>query len=748
MRTSRLRRQTPICRHLFFAAIVLVTAPLIAAARDLSGTVVDASGRAVPRARIRVLDAAGAESSSVFADEFGQFELRGAAEGACRIEASLAGFEPASTACSTSTEPVRLVLEVAPIRETTIVTATRTDAPTSQIGASATVFTADDLERRQKPLLADLLTSTPGAMVVRTGQPGALTSLFVRGGESDYNMVVLDGVPLNEPGGTFYFSNLTTENLDRVEIVRGAYSALFGTDAMGSVVQLFTRRAERGRPRGAVQLDGGSYHTLYASASVSGSTGDSTVWDYSAGAARFNSDNRTPNSRFENTTASGSIGVTLPKSVRLRAVGRTERGHAGTPGPTAYGRPDLDAHSDRDDDVGSVAFDQHTGSFRQQASYSSASSRQQSTNLILDPPYRATFRGRTASRLSTDFLSDSVTNLRRQHAIYQADIYLNARSRWGDHILTALADWDGERSRVENRLAGSTTINTRNNNGVAVQDQMLWARTFVTVGGRVERNDAFGTAVVPRATLAYVAHPATGAIGDTMVRVGAGAGIKEPSMIESFSASAFFRGNPDLKPERARTFEAGISQRFARDRAKAELTFFHNRFTDLISLVTNPVTFEGQYQNLGVARARGIEATFDATPLRGVAVRAGYTFLDTKVLETAGSADDPVFGLGRPLLRRPRHSGFAGVSYARGRIVADLNGVFVGRFADSDFGLFNPSFLESPGHQLWDARVSVQITPQIAGLLSIDNLTNEDYSEPIGYQPLLRAVRVGVRVKF
>jgi vitamin B12 transporter len=747
MRTSRHGRQTRVCRSLLTILVCSLCVALPAAARDVAGVVVDQSGHVVPRARVRILKADGSESAAAFADELGRFSLvagPGADDGNCRVEAALAGFQSASAPCGDGSGPVRIVLDVAPISETTIVTATRTDAPTSQIGASATVFTAEDLERRQKPFIADLLTSTPGAMVVRTGQPGGLTSLFVRGGESDYNMVLLDGVPLNEPGGTYYLSNLTTENMERVEIVRGAYSALFGTDAMGSVLQLFTKRAERGRPRGTVQFDGGTYDTLHGSASVSGGTG---VLDYSAGAARFTTDNRTPNSRFENTTASGSLGIALPKSARIRAIGRTERGHAGTPGPTAYGRPDLDAASDRDDRVISAAFDQNTGSFRQQASYSAATSRQQSTNLILDPPYRATFRGRTAARLSTDFQNDSVTNLRRQHALYQADVHLNTSPRWGDHLLTALADWDGERSRVENRLAATTTINTRNNNGVAVQDQMLWARTFVTVGGRIERNDAFGTAAVPRATIVYVLHPASGAVGDTQIKASAGGGIKEPSMIESFSVSAFFRGNPDLKPERSRSVEVGLSQRFADDRAKAELTFFHNRFSDLISLVSDPVTFQGQYQNLGVARARGIEATIQASPARAVGIRAGYTFLDTEVLEST-QPQDPVFGLGRALLRRPRHSGFAGVSYTHARIVADLNGVFIGSFADSDFGLFSPSFLESPGHQLWDARVSVRITPQIAALLSIDNLTNQDYSEPIGYQPLLRAVRAGVRVSF
>ena len=158
-------------------------------------------------------------------------------------------------------------------------------------GRERTVFTAEDLERRQVPFVADLVASTPGAMMIRSGAPGTLTSLFVRGGESDYNKVLLDGMPLNEPGGSFYLNNLTTENLDRIEIVRGAYSSLFGSDAMASVIQLFTRRADGTvrQPRGSVQIDGGTYGTIHANASVAGAT--SRV-DYSGGVARSNSDNR------------------------------------------------------------------------------------------------------------------------------------------------------------------------------------------------------------------------------------------------------------------------------------------------------------------------------------------------------------------------------------------------------------------------------------------------------------------------
>src|SRR5947207_3503626 len=353
----RLRRLAEARR---FVAITLGLFALAArpAAADVSGTIVDQSGRAVPRAYVRILDRSGVESAALFADEAGRFELKTNVT-SCRVEATLTGFEPVNVPCtSTATgQSLRLVLTIAPIQETTIVTATRTEAPTSQVGASATVFTAADLERRQTPLVADLLTATPGSMLVRSGGPGSLTSLFVRGGESDYNKVLLDGVPLNEPGGSFYLNNLTTENLERVEIVRGAYSALFGSDAMASVIQLFTRRADPGarRPRLSAQIDGGTYHTVHGSVGVSGAT---DRLDYSFGAARFDSDNRVPNSGLANTTFSANLGVPIGKTATLRFIGRGERERVGTPGTTAFGRPDLDAFFERHDGIGSVSLDQ------------------------------------------------------------------------------------------------------------------------------------------------------------------------------------------------------------------------------------------------------------------------------------------------------------------------------------------------------------------------------------------------------
>ena len=212
--------------------------------------------------------------------------------------------------------------------------------------------------------------------------------------------------------------------------------------------------------------------------------------------------------------------------------------------------------------------------------------------------------------------------------------------------------------------------------------------------------------------------------------------------------SPFALGNPDLNAERSRSAEVGIEQRLANQRAKVALTYFDNHFSDVIQLITtNPSTFEGKYFNTGVTRARGIELGAEAAPVAAVRLRANYTLLDGKVTESA-VPNDTVFGLGNTLFRRPRNSGSVGVWVQWQRLTADLNGAFVGRFADSDFGLFSPSFKESPGHSLWDARVTATLTRRLTGVLMIDNLTNQDYSEPFGYQPLLRTVRVGARVNF
>jgi vitamin B12 transporter len=744
---SRLRRLAVACRFASIFTVCSIASPFAASGADtITGQVVDQSGRSLPRAYVRELASSGVELTSTFTDEAGRFSVP--AGDHCDLQVSMSGFEPASAPCA-STPPLKIVLHVAPVQETVVVSATRTAVPADQVGASVTTFTASDLESRREPMVADLLRSTPGVMVVRTGGVGAVTSLFVRGGESNYNKVLLDGIPLNEPGGTFNFSNLTTDGLERIEIVRGSQSALFGSDAMSSVVQLFTKRPDRasGQPHVTASFEGGTYGTARGGASVSGA---SPRFDYSFGASRYNTDNNVPNDRFGNTTLSASLGVVLSDTATLRFVGRGELERTGTPGQTAFARPDLDAFFTRHDGVGGITFDQQvTAAFRQRASYSLAVSNQRSADLIEDPPYTPQFGDRVAPFAFSDFTFDSRTNLQRHHASYQADWRLTTdASSFGDHRLTVLGDWDGERATLADALAGTSLPASRNNVGATIQHQALWPRTFVTVSARLEHNDSFGTAVVPRGSVVYIAHAGTGTVGETTLKASAGLGIKEPTLLQSFSPSPFYLGNPDLQPERARTVDAGIEQRLLGDRAKIELTWFDNRYRNIISTrTTDPVTFSAQYFNIGLTQARGAELGVELVPVRTVHVRGGYTFVDSEILDST-SPLNVVFQPGQWAFRRPRHSGYVGVAWAWQRVTAGVNGVIIGRFVDSDFSSFEPPLLSNRGYETWDARVSYDVTKQLRLLASIDNVANAQYMESLGYPALGRAVRGGLRVGF
>ncbi len=747
MRTPRLWRPAAAGR---FPIVILLTAlgspiaPLAAADRELTGAVVDQAGQALPRAFVRVLDRSALERAATFTDEGGRFRFD-VDDDSCRIEASLTGFQTTVAACGAS--PLRIVLPLAPVHETVVVSATRTEAPADQVGVSVTTFTAADLERRNVPLVADVLRASPGVTVVRSGGAGALASLFVRGGESNYNKVLLDGIPLNEPGGTFNFNNLTTDNLERIEIVRGAHSALFGSDAMASVVQLVTKRPDRSRarPQGVVSIEGGTYGTVRGGATASGASGRV---DYAVGAQRFNTDNRVPNNAFENTTLSANVGVAAGGAAAIRFIVRSEREHAGTPGQTAFGRPDLDAFFERHDEAAGISLDHQAHSrFRQRAAYSVAASGQQSTNLVQDPSYVPRFSGRAAPFAFSDFLFDSRTNVHRHHGSYQADWRVAAAGR-GEHLLTALVDWDGERATLENRLASTLTRAARDNFGWSFQHQALWRRVFTTAGARVERNGSFGTAVVPRGSIVVVARSARGAVGETRLRASAGRGIKEPTVLESFSPSPFFRGNPELKPERSRTVEAGIEQRLGGDRAKIDAAWFDNRFADRISTrTTNPATFEAQYFNIGLSRARGAELSTEVVPTERIRVRAGYTLLASKVIEST-APNNVVLQAGNWMFRRPRHSGFVGAGWTWQRLSVNVDGLFIGRFVDSDFSSLQPPIMRNEGYTTWDARVVGKVTTRVAGTVSIDNIGDTNYMEALGYPALGRAVRAGVRVGF
>jgi len=707
----------------------------------LTGVVVDAAGRPVPRAIVQVINADGSAATTVVTDADGAFRIA-APPSSCRVEASLTGFSKASAACGQA--PLRLTLSVAPVSEAIVVSATRTDAPAGQVAAAVTVFDAAEIDRKQQPLLADLLRDAPGVTIVRVGAPGGVTSMFVRGGESNYTKVLLDGVPLNEPGGTFNLSDVTTQNVDRVELVRGANSALFGSDAMTGVVQLFTRRGTSARPEARFAIEGGNFSTLRSSGGVSGK---SNGVDYSAEVAGFTTDNDLPNNAFDNLTVSGTAGGSLGHGATLRTVARFEGGKAGTPGATAFGRPDLDAFFNRHDGVWGATFDQTSGALHQTASYGLAVSHQRSADLKADPPYTPTFGASGAPFQFFDFLFDSRTDLTRHRASYQADGTFTTASA-GTHVDTALVDWDGERATLRDALANTSQDASRDNVGLSLQHQALWSRVFVTGGVRFEHNASFGNATVPRVAAAAYLHTGDGSLGATRAHVTAGLGIKEPTILQSYSPNLYFLGNPDLKPERSRAFDLGLEQRFAHDRARVDVTWFDNRYENIIGLETiDFTTFASQYFNIGLTRARGAELSGDVALVSGLRAKAGYTFTDSKILDST-SAFSEVLKAGNPALRRPRHAGFADVAWLGSHASISVIGTFVGERSDSDFASLFPAITVNDAYASWDVRASVPAGRHVTFTAAIDNLFDSDHMEPLGYPALGRAARVGVRTKW
>jgi vitamin B12 transporter len=421
---------------------------------------------------------------------------------------------------------------------------------------------------------------------------------------------------------------------------------------------------------------------------------------------------------------------------------RLDASRLGTPGPTAYGPPDLDACFERGDLVVSASVRRADVPLAHELHVGFARTRQ----LSLDPVDSGCFvpegDGRTGSFPYCDFPSPDgfLNRTSRVLAGYQADVSLGAR-----HLLTAGTEVEHETGAIGDR--GSDLLRPeRTNVGAYAQDRvLLGGRTYLTLGARVERNGSFGTRVVPRAALAFRLRDGDDA---TTLRASAGLGIKEPSFLESYGESLFTKGNPRLKPERSATVDAGIEQRLFGSRLRAVVTVFHHEYRDQIAYTADPNTFVGTYVNLGRTRAKGVEVSLDARPWPWLLLDGAYTFLDGRILESP-SGFDPVYEAGRTLLRRPAHQASASARLRFARATLGLTLAYVGARADSDFvglGLADDPSFRNPSYTRLDARLRVRVAGPLEAFLIGENLLDERYQEVLGYPALPRSVRAGVRL--
>jgi outer membrane cobalamin receptor len=726
---------------LSFVVSLLAVAGFAAAADaptgSLEGSVRTSDGRALPGVAVTLHGPAGDRRLTTGPD--GSFDVAGLSAGPYAASVDAPGLElrePRTATVSTGTARLDLVLTPAPVSERVVVSATRGEATLSSLGVAADVLDRERIDDRAAPSLLPLLQEVPGLATARTGQTGLQASVFIRGGESRYARVLVDGVPVNQPGGAFDFGTALPFELEHVEVVRGAASSLYGTDALAGVISLQTRRARPGEdPSLRAEGEGGSHAWQRWLGATSGARGPV---DWNAGVQRLATDNGEPNSAFEQTSAALTAGAKLDGRTEARAVVRFDGATTGTPGPTAFGRPDLDASFEREDLVLSTSVRRVDPRLSHQLSVGYARTDQLSLNPVDSGPWVPEWEGATGAYPIFDFPNEAgfQNQTARLAAGYQADVSLGAR-----HLLTAGGEVEHETGALGNR-AEALLRPERTNFGAYVQDRVLLGRrAYLTVGGRVERNGSYGTHAVPRIALAVRVREGEDA---TTLRASAGRGVKEPSFLESYGESFFARGNPDLDPERSTTFDFGVEQRLLGSRLRASVTAFHHDYRDQIAwTVADWNTYEGTYVNLARTRARGVEVALEARPESHVQVLGQYTFLDGEILESP-SDFDPVYAEGEPLLRRPRHQGSLSVQLSVPRWSAGATVVRVGARADSDFvGL---GLTRAAPYTRLDGRLRMRVAGPVEAFVVGENLLDAEYQEVLGYPALGRSVRGGLRL--
>jgi len=759
----------------------------------LLGKVVDARGAAIRGARVVLFYNGKVALRETTSNESGEFGFDYLLPGDYALSVEADGLtQPGGV------QPVRIVggqqfriaipLTAAAIEDSVIVSATRTESRSGESPASAYVISATDFLRAQRVNVFDALRASPGVTVAQTARRGGVTSLFVRGGESDYTKVLIDGIPANEAGGSFDFADLTSDNAARVELVRGAQSAIYGSDAMAGVLQFFTHRGATPTPEFELVGEGGSFGFNRQFARLSGARGP---FDYSYSFTHLRTDGRDRNDDYQNRVMTTNLGYRLTSRTQLRGTVRSENSGVGVPGATGRLFPDPDERARRRRISTSLKLDDQTTS-RWHQSLSFVFS--ESNYLSFDPAAQDLTKPNTPP--DTAFLFNDFTNYfnnhqRRRGLRYQTELILPR-----NHLVSAGVDYEQERAVFNNGFTGQDRVaSDRTSVGGFLQDQFAYSsQLLITAGVRFEHNRAdvpaeltrilgqlgsapydgtvgFGTEVLPKLAAIYMlpTRDLQAVIGQARLKANFGHGIKAPTLVEAFSPNQFFLGNPALIPERGRSYDFGVEQFFWKDRYRVEVTYFENRFRDQIAFVGNPATFGGpvktadgrltNFINNDRTIARGMEIAVSMSPYkRRLFINGSYTLLKTKLQSAADVVDFnsgtlvPNREIGFPLLRRPRNSGTINMMWIGDRFELNLDGFFVGRRRDGDpvtFARFDAGGLPiyNKSYQRLDVAGTYRFTSRVAMFARIENLLNQDYEEVLGYPAYRLNFSAGMRFR-
>ena len=653
-----------------------------------------------------------------------------------RIRVLAPGFAAETVDVSPSREIVTVRLHLATAAETVVVTATRNPVLMEASGADVETLNGGQINLMNPVAANDALRFLPGAIVNTAGQRGGLASLFVEGGDSTYNKVIVDGVTINEPGGTFDFGTLPLTESDHLEFMRGAQSTLYGTDAMTSVVQVWTRTGSTRTPELRFGADGGNFSTASGYASLAGAYGR---FDYDVFGDQFNTQGQGVNDAYSNSLEGTNLGFAINQHVGVRLRFRHSNSFTGLPGEWNFNGdplepPDPHEWKQLNNFLGGLELDVSGPSGWQH----------RFTGFDYNYRYADVNLSGDLNRVD-DFATHGVDDINRAGFEYQGD-YL-ARS-WTHTTF-------GYRFEDENGFIGDLdypplTHGQRLNDDVYAQEQLLLKRLSIIAGARFVHDSAFGKTGVPRVALTFLVFRGGQLFSGTRLRFTFSTGFKEPRLEETFAGPPYSIPNTGLKPERNRAFEAGIQQNLWSGRYSLTATYFNNLFHDRIDYATNPVTFIGQYVNVDESFAQGAEVEIQGRISSKLYLNTAYTYTSTEILEApvctpANFCDPSILGVGQPLLRRPKHAATSLLNYAGKRWGGNLGASFVGRRKDSDFLDFGIN--HAAGYVRVDLGGWYAINSRASVYANLENLLDRHYNEVVGYPSLGINFRAGMRFR-
>jgi len=773
---------------------------------SIGGTVVDPLGATVAQAGVALVHD-GQQIATTASGAHGEFTFDAVAEGRYQIEARATGFQPKTTDAvfvgAAGHATVEVALQIGTVEQQVVVTATVGEVPQSQVGAAITVLDAGLIRTLGNTDVIEPLRTVPGVAVVQVGARGGTASLFARGGSSNFTKVLVDGVPANDIGGAFDFADLATTGVDRVEVLRGSNSVLYGSDALAGVINITTTRGRSHMPAPSVSIDGGNLGTSREEASLGGAI---ARFDYFGAFSHLQTDNSVPNNAYHNNTFASRFGVILGSNTNLSGTVRHLDTMFGSPNAFDYFGVADDSSQTRKTTYASVAAEsQWTNRWSSTARFSIADQQYHLVNptptgLRSDPSPFANFLGNPVTITGANGYSVSGRAILDFGGTYPSVFNSSVTRRLfnGDaefHAAQSLDIAGGVRFENEHGEAGASST-SRNNAGAFVEARAS-ARGYLYVNGGVgfDHNAIFGSAWTPRVSVAaYLRKPSpTEALGDTKVTFNAGKGIKEPNLSQELSslydllpaATANSLGLQPIGPERSRSVDAGIEQGLAGGHARVRLAYFDNDFTDLIEFLSPSVLPQlgiqpgavaaaaanfGAYVNSQSNMSRGVELSGEAAA-GPVKILGSYTYIDATVTKSLSSgvlspAVNPAFpgiqiGAFSPLVgarpfRRPANSGSLVVLYTNGKAQASLAGYFVGKRDDSTFlsdeffgnSLLLPNRDMDAAYQKYDVSGSYQLHRLVRAYITIENAFDERYDAVGGYPSLPRTARVGVRIGF